>query len=142
MSTTSSRASGSSGTALLLRRPLTGSLSPRATSPTPPWPDSPQTVVSPPRTAPQSPSRQQSCAPARGATYLDACRRKRNVAPYDHADSITPAEAQALRAAAGELRGEVFAWLTDDGVGFDMGYAAHLFGAFQRMHPPGEFGGD
>lgn len=30
----------------------------------------------------------------------------------------------------------------DDGVGFDMAYATHLFGAFQRMHPPGDFAGD
>ena len=49
----------------------------------------------------------------RGATYLDACRRKRNIAHYDRADTVTPAEGQALRAAAGELRGEVFAWLTE-----------------------------
>ena len=49
----------------------------------------------------------------RGATYLDACRRKRNDAQYDHADTITPTEAQALRAAARELRDEVLAWLAE-----------------------------
>ena len=49
----------------------------------------------------------------RGATYLDACRRKRNVAQYDRSDTVTPAEAQALRAAARELREEVLAWLAE-----------------------------
>lgn len=49
----------------------------------------------------------------RGATYLDACRRKRNIAQYDHADMITPAESQALRAAARELQDEVIAWLAE-----------------------------
>lgn len=33
-------------------------------------------------------------------------------------------------------------FVRDDGVGFDMAYATHLFGAFQRMHPPGRFAGD
>ena len=49
----------------------------------------------------------------RGATYLDACRRKRNIAQYDHADSISLAESQALRAAARELQEQVVAWLAE-----------------------------
>ncbi len=49
----------------------------------------------------------------RGATYLDACRRKRDVARYDRADAISAAEARALRAAARELQDEVLAWLAE-----------------------------
>lgn len=50
----------------------------------------------------------------RGATYLDACRRKRNVAEHDHADAITLAESRALRAAVRELQEEVLAWLAEE----------------------------
>jgi len=50
----------------------------------------------------------------RGAAYLDACRRKRDVAGHERAVTITSVEAQALRAAARELREEVLAWLAEE----------------------------
>jgi PAS domain S-box-containing protein len=47
-----------------------------------------------------------------------------------------------VRVGAVDDGGERAFYVGDDGVGFDMAYAMHLFGAFQRMHPPGEFAGN
>ena len=49
----------------------------------------------------------------RGATYLDACRRKRDVAEHGHAEAITVAESRALGALVRELQEEVLTWLAE-----------------------------
>jgi len=47
-----------------------------------------------------------------------------------------------VRVGARDDAGDRAFYVRDDGVGFDMAYATHLFGAFQRMHPPGQFAGN
>jgi len=50
----------------------------------------------------------------RGATYLDACRRKRDVAEHEHVEAITLAESRALLATVRELQEEALAWLAEE----------------------------
>jgi uncharacterized protein (UPF0332 family) len=45
------------------------------------------------------------------ATYLDACRSKRNIIEYDYAGSITNMEADELIDFVSELNDEVIKWL-------------------------------
>ena len=50
----------------------------------------------------------------RGATYLDACRRKRSTAEHECAEAITAGESKALRTATRELQEEVLTWLNEE----------------------------
>lgn len=45
------------------------------------------------------------------ADYLDTCRVKRNTAEYDTAGTVSPSEADELRAFTRELRTDVIIWL-------------------------------
>jgi PAS domain S-box-containing protein len=51
-------------------------------------------------------------------------------------------EVAHVEVGAREADDGVALYVCDDGAGFDLRYAEHLFGVFQRMHPPGEFEGD
>jgi PAS domain S-box-containing protein len=53
-----------------------------------------------------------------------------------------PHDSARVEVGAVDADGERAFFVRDDGVGFDMRYAEHLFGAFQRMHQPEEFEGD
>lgn len=46
------------------------------------------------------------------ASYLDACRKKRNTVEYDVAGAATAADADELAAFAAALRSDVIDWLT------------------------------
>jgi len=61
----------------------------------------------------------------------------------DNAWKFTAGRSPAhVQVGAADEDGERVFFVRDDGVGFDMDHAQHLFGVFQRQHPPGAFAGD
>jgi PAS domain S-box-containing protein len=61
----------------------------------------------------------------------------------DNAWKFTAPNARAhVEVGALDFGEDTVLYVRDDGVGFDMRYAEHLFGAFQRMHPAEMFSGD
>jgi light-regulated signal transduction histidine kinase (bacteriophytochrome) len=52
-----------------------------------------------------------------------------------------PRERAEIEIGATQNGGQIIYFVRDNGVGFDMQYAATLFGIFQRMHAPDEFEG-
>jgi PAS domain S-box-containing protein len=60
----------------------------------------------------------------------------------DNAWKYTQSRARArIEVGCLDRDGETVYFVRDNGVGFDMAYASKLFGAFQRLHRQGEFGG-
>jgi PAS domain S-box-containing protein len=53
-----------------------------------------------------------------------------------------PHDGARVEVGAVDADGERAFFVSDDGVGFDMRYAKHLFGAFQRMHESEDYEGD
>ncbi|MGI9320208.1 MAG: sensor histidine kinase [Thiogranum sp.] len=56
-------------------------------------------------------------------------------------DNRTAEASPSIRFSAGEENGHTVYRVTDNGVGFNMGYAHKLFGAFERLHTVDEFEG-